>query len=119
MNARAQFERVADIAAHCIAERGRHPHAPAEVVSVTTAYLLACDRSGRFHHLEDAPGGVFDPSDLTDSQGRAWAALWAVIGDANTATNGPRYSAAWDVWGIVNNNAGDAPGMDANETPTL
>lgn len=117
MNAHAQFDRVADIAAHVAAEAGEGQPTPAEIVSATTAYLIACDRTGRFHHLEDAPGGVFDPSDLTDAQEHAWAALWEIIGEPNTTTNGPRYTAAWDVWGIVGNND-EAPGMDANEAPT-
>lgn len=114
MNAQEQFEKVAAICQHLKDERGENgTHTPNEVVSVTTAYLLACDRTGRTHHLEDSPHNVstFAPDAIRDAQGYAHELVWDIIGDADTRTNDARYTAAWDVWGILLPQWEDGPSM--------
>lgn len=112
MNAQAQFEKVAAICDHLKEERGEGgEYTAAEVVTVTTAYLLACDRTNRTHHLEESPRWVFGATALSDEQGRAWGALWSIIGEANTRTNSARYTAAWDVWGVLLPQYEGAPSM--------
>lgn len=111
MNAKIQFEKVTAICENLKSEMGESGATPSEVVTVTTAYLLACDRTDRFHHLEESPSGCFDPDETRDAQERSYEALWSIIGDANTKTNGARYQAAWDVWGVMLAQGDDTPGM--------
>ena len=113
MRQAAQFERVQLICEHLKSERNGGEHTPNEAVSVAAAYLIACDRTGRVHHPEDNPRECFDPGPLTDAQQAAHDAVWEIIGDANTLTNGPRYEAAWDVWGIIGH-TDVTPGMQAD-----
>ena len=110
MNAKEQFEKVTAICQHLKDERAGGEHTANEVVSVTTAYLLACDRTDRVHHLEDSPRGCFNADEIRDAQEQAHEAVWDIIGDADTRTNDARYTAAWDVWGILIPQA-EIPGM--------
>lgn len=115
MNHKAQFERVTAICEHLKAERGSGEHTPNEVTSVATAYLLACDRTGRFHHPEDNATGVFEADDdgILAAQHTAFDLMWDIIGPASSKTNDARYTAAWDVWGVMLH-SDECPGMQPN-----
>jgi hypothetical protein len=113
MDIKKQFERVTAMCEHLKAERGSAEYTPNEVVSVVSAYMIACDRTERFHHLEDAPKTVFIKDDVTKTQGDAWEAVWNIIGAASNVTNKARYTAAWDVWGVMLH-SDECPGMQAN-----
>lgn len=104
-----QFDRVLSLCNFLKAERGESgEHTTNEAVSVATAYLLACDRTKRHHHFEDSPSGCFDASVDTDKQQAAFDAMWDIIGNLG---DNPRYSAAWDVWGVLLPSADDDEGM--------
>lgn len=109
------FSQAEDIAIHIVteAQNSNRRTTPAEVVSATTAYLIACDRTGRFHDLMDRPMKTFDYSDTTIAQDNAWLALWDVIGE-DSMPGDQWQGAAWDVWGVMGNND-VTPGMDANQ----
>lgn len=109
MNHATQFAKVTAICQHLKAERGTGAHAPNEVVSVTTAYLLACDRTDRVHAFEQSPKEVFANDRVRTAQFNAWKHVWSIIGQETT---GARYDAAWDVWGVITDqSAFGIPGM--------
>ncbi|HQX31763.1 MAG TPA: hypothetical protein PLE71_17285 [Flavobacteriales bacterium] len=96
MNTQAQIEQFRKV--HTIAEAMLIGDNITEeqVITIATAYLLACARTEQEHHPEDDPTECFDAGEVTAEQKKAWSIMWKVIG-----TTRHHYKIVWKVWGAM------------------